>query len=253
MTAPVLTPVIGVPSTVPASKLGTLTGVASYDGPYIGGATGLGLGQTPFKYDATYGGWVTSDSTSGSPVPFTLPVARGDVIGSVAPTGWLIIDLTWQNIDGKSQNDRITLRPQAGSAQVLDLSVSQAPLAYTTPQSLLDLISSINSSKTNADTAAAGANTAAGTVAAAVAAIPGQVTAGLAPVAPALAQVTQALADSAQLQAALGGLSAIAYGSGYVELTAVSPATITLGTETLTINGVPYSIGVAIISTGGNP
>ena len=53
MTAPVLTPVIGVPSTIPASKLGTLTGVASYDGPYIGGATGLGLGQTPFKYDAT--------------------------------------------------------------------------------------------------------------------------------------------------------------------------------------------------------
>jgi len=150
MTAPVLTPVIGVPSTIPPSKLSTLTGIASYDGPYIGGATGLGLGQTPFKYDTDSSGYVTLDTPA---VPLALPLARGDIVGSSGAKGWLLIDLTWQGLDGSRQTKRLTLRPQAGSTQTLDLTVDQAPLAYTTPQSLLDLIARATTAAARAEVA----------------------------------------------------------------------------------------------------
>ncbi|WP_407540221.1 hypothetical protein Q0M94_02125 [Deinococcus radiomollis] len=166
-TPPTLTPVVGVPSTIPASQLGTLTGVAVYDGPYNGGPTGLGLGTIAFKWDTGSSGWVTLDA---SPVALTLPVARGDILGSTQPHGWLLIDLSWTDISGQRQTKRLQFRPQAGPGQVLDLTADQAPIAYTTPQSLVDLMNSVQAAGTSAtaagaraDTATAGANTATAT------------------------------------------------------------------------------------------
>ncbi|GGR16899.1 hypothetical protein [Deinococcus ruber] len=160
MSAAILTPVVGVPSTIPPSKLSTLTGVATYDGPYIGGPTGLGIGSMPFKWDISSNGWVTMDP---SPTALALPVARGDILNSAAPTGWLVIDLTWQGLDNKNQKVRLQLRPAAGANQTIDLSVTPTPLAYTTPQQLIDLMNGADAARIAADAARAAANTAAGT------------------------------------------------------------------------------------------
>lgn len=192
-TAPTLTPVVGVPSTIPASQLGTLTGVAVYDGPYNGGPTGLGLGTIAFKWDTGSSGWVTLDT---SPVALTLPVARGDILGSTQPHGWLLVDLSWADISGQRQTKRLQFRPQAGPGQVFDLTADQAPIAYTTPQSLIDLMNNAQAAGNSATAAAGVATSAAGTATAAAAAANTQTASAVA----AIQAANTALAAAAALE-----------------------------------------------------
>ncbi|MCD0165127.1 hypothetical protein [Deinococcus sp. 12RED42] len=149
--APTLTPVVGVPATI--TNLTTLRGQATFDGPYLGGPVGAGIGSIPFEWDTASSGWKNSN-TDG---PLELPLARGDVLAAAKPHGWLYIDLTWTDEAGRRQSEQLRFRPAAGEDGKLDLTRDQDPEAYTTTASLQALTA-------DAEQAAAAANTAAGRV-----------------------------------------------------------------------------------------
>lgn len=148
---PTLTPVVGVPATI--TNLTLLRGQATFDGPYLGGPVGAGIGSIPFEWDTTSGGWKNSN-TDG---PLELPLARTDVPAAIKPQGWLYIDLTWVDEAGRRQSEQLRFRPAAGDDGQLDLTRDQDPEAYTTTASLQALTA-------DAEQAAAAANTAAGRV-----------------------------------------------------------------------------------------
>ncbi|OWL98979.1 hypothetical protein CBQ26_00535 [Deinococcus indicus] len=142
---------MGVPATI--TNLATLRGQATFDGPYLGGPVGAGIGSIPFEWDTASSGWKNSN-TDG---PLELPLARGDVLAAAKPQGWLYIDLTWTDEAGRRQSEQLRFRPAAGEDGTLDLTRDQDPEAYTTTASLQALTA-------DAEQAAAAANTAAGRV-----------------------------------------------------------------------------------------
>lgn len=181
--SPTLTPVVGAPSTI--TRRAQLTGIITYDGPYQGGSVGAGLGSVPIAWDATLGGGAGGWRNTNTNAALTLPLARADVTGASAPTGQLVIDLTWVDESGVRQSDQLRMKPIAGADGVLDLTRDQTPTAVVATPDLVTAVqqaAQIPAKIQQVDTA--------------VAAIPGQVAAGLAPVAPALAGIAQSIQQS---------------------------------------------------------
>lgn len=189
-TAPTLTPVVGVPATI--TKRDALTGLITYDGPYLGGPAGAGIGSVPIAWNTGTDAWKNSNTNA----PLQLPLARADIEGASAPDGWLLVDLTWIDEGGVRQSEQLRYRPQAGPDGLLDLTRDQAPAAVVATPDLLGAIEQaalIPARIADLDDA--------------LNAIPGQVSAGLAPVADSLAGIAQIVdevrTDAATVLAAL--------------------------------------------------
>lgn len=136
--SPTLTPVVGAPSTI--TRRAQLTGIITYDGPYQGGSVGAGLGSVPIAWDATLGGGAGGWKNTNTNAALTLPLARADVTGASAPTGQLVIDLTWVDESGVRQSDQLRLKPIAGADGVLDLTRDQTPTAVVATPDLVNAV-----------------------------------------------------------------------------------------------------------------
>lgn len=236
---PTLTPVVGVPATI--TNLALLRGQATFDGPYLGGPVGAGIGSIPFEWDTTSGGWKNSN-TDG---PLELPLARTDVPAAIKPQGWLYIDLTWVDEAGRRQSEQLRFRPAAGDDGQLDLTRDQDPEAYTTTASLLALTA-------GAEQAAAAANAAAGRVDDAILDLEAERQA----VADIIADTAQTEAQLLALDASLRSAANITHYADDSERTAAAPANGTWA-RTATTGAYHRREGSAWVfkgfSGGGNP
>lgn len=124
MTAPILTDVVGVPVTI--TRRDQLTGTVTFDPPYLGGVVGGAVGVIPIRWSVPNTRW-ENVNTGGQ---LQVPAARDDVDGVAAPEGAVIVELHWVDEQAVRQGTRLTFRPEANAAGVLDLTATQNPKRY---------------------------------------------------------------------------------------------------------------------------